>query len=266
LNLQEHILRFELEAYGECFETHSSWLMPVIWNRQSAMLKVFKPHSDEFFSGNILEAFAGAGAVRVFVGDDAALVLEWAGPQRVLDVYNRLGDGPAMEILLDTVSKLTGAKQKVPSAAVPLRQWFRSLFEKSGELPVLSGCAEMARKLLNGSQNQVLLHGDIHHENVLLSSRGWLAIDPKGLFGDPAYEVSNLFCNPLQDATIVLQPERMRWLARLCAERLSLDERRVLQFAYAHAGLSVSWEMEDGRDFSFRQKCAEGLEQALKLA
>jgi streptomycin 6-kinase len=266
MDLQQHVLRFKLEADGNSFETHSSWLMPVIWNRQSAMLKVFKPLSDEIFSGTILEGFAGAGAVRVLVGDEAALVLEWAGPQRVLDVYNRHGDGPAMDILLDTISKLHGAKQNMPSSAVPLRHWFQSLFEKSGELPVLSGCAEMARKLLNGSQNQVLLHGDIHHENVLLSSRGWLAIDPKGLFGDPAYEVSNLFCNPLQDATIVLQPERMRWLARLCAERLCLGEQKVLQFAYAHAGLSVSWEMEDGRDFSFRQKCAEGLEQLLKLA
>jgi streptomycin 6-kinase len=45
-----------------------------------------------------------------------------------------------------------------------------------------------------------------------------------------------------------------------------MTEQRVLQFAYAHAGLSISWEINDGRDFSFRQKCTEGLEQALKLA
>jgi streptomycin 6-kinase len=266
MDLLWHMLRFKLESDGPGFETHSSWLMPVRWKGQLAMLKVFKPQSDEKSSGEILKTIGGTGAVQVFEGDEEALVLERAGPETLLDFYTQHRDGPTAEILLDVVAKLHDCKHITSISALPLNLWFESLYQRAGALPLLARCSEVAQKLLNSSQQNILLHGDLHHENVLASPRGWLAIDPKGLFGDPVYDVANLFCNPLQDAATVLQPERMRWLARLCSERLGMTEQRVLQFAYAHAGLSISWEINDGRDFSFRQKCAEGLEQALKLA
>src|SRR6266567_6137524 len=41
------------------------------------------------------------------------------------------------------------------------------------------------------SAEPVLVHGDLHHDNVLSSARaGWLAIDPKGVAAEPAYETS----------------------------------------------------------------------------
>jgi hypothetical protein len=45
----------------------------------------------------------------------------------------------------------------------------------------------------------VVLHGDMHHENILkFSSRGWLAIDPKGLVGERGFDYANIFCKPRQ--------------------------------------------------------------------
>ena len=43
----------------------------------------------------------------------------------------------------------------------------------------------------------MLLHGDLHHENIMHGPRGWLAIDPKGVLGDPGFDAANMFYNPL---------------------------------------------------------------------
>ena len=42
-----------------------------------------------------------------------------------------------------------------------------------------------------------LVHGDLHHHNVLRSKRGWLAIDPKPMLGEPEYDVASFLWNPL---------------------------------------------------------------------
>src|SRR6266567_3540278 len=47
------------------------------------------------------------------------------------------------------------------------------------------------------SAEPVLVHGDLHHDNVLSSARaGWLAIDPKGVAAEPAYETAAMLRNP----------------------------------------------------------------------
>ena len=51
----------------------------------------------------------------------------------------------------------------------------------------------------------------------------------------------------------------MRRLAELYARRLNLDARRVLSFALAHAGLSASWDIEDGEDPGYSLACVDVL-------
>ena len=49
---------------------------------------------------------------------------------------------------------------------------------------------------------RVLLHGDLHHDNILRSGReGWLAIGPFGVFGDPGFEAGALLYNPIRSGT-----------------------------------------------------------------
>ena len=73
------------------------------------------------------------------------------------------------------------------------------------ELPILARCADVARRLLAEPREVTVLHGDLHHDNVLHGSRGWLAIDPKGLIGERTYEVANLLGNPWPHGEIVHQ-------------------------------------------------------------
>lgn len=89
--------------------------------------------------------------------------------------------------------------------------------------------------------------------------RGWLAVDPKGLWGERTYEVANLLGNPWPHGEIVHSSERMQRMAELYAGRLGMDTGRVLAFALAHAGLAASWDLDDGSDPTYRLKCAEVL-------
>lgn len=120
------------------------------------------------------------------------------------------------------------------------------------------GCGPFPRRLveeaethfaeLNASPEQhVLLHGDLHHENILRSGDGWRAIDAKGVVGDPAYETGLLFYNPIP--TLFHFPDQRRLLARRVdqlAEELGMERERIRGWGLAQCMLSCWWSIEDG--------------------
>ncbi|MHA1570346.1 MAG: aminoglycoside phosphotransferase family protein, partial [Alphaproteobacteria bacterium] len=135
-----------------------------------------------------------------------------------------------------------------------------SLFEREHNDARSGRCADMARKLLASEGEKVPLHGDLHHGNVLdAGPRGWLAIDPKALLGDRAYDVANLLRNPEPHGALVHNQDRMNRLARFYARRLGLEVQRVLGFAFAHAGLAARWDLEDGDNPTYSFKCVDTL-------
>jgi len=104
--------------------------------------------------------------------------------------------------------------------------------------------------LLDSMAAPVLLHGDLHHENILRAQRQpWLAIDPKGLAGEPAYEVGAHLRN--LPAHLLAQPQPERFIARradILAEELGLDRDRLLGWGLAQAVLSAWWCIEDNME------------------
>lgn len=256
--LARYLRQWSLAADGSRSETPMSWLMPVRHRGRAAMLKLPKPGSDERTAAAVLRYFAGNGAVRVIAADADALLMERAEADLSLKAMALSGgDDRAAMILADCVALLHARRgAPLPEGLVTLRDWFRSLFAHEADLPILARCAGVARHLLAAPNETTVLHGDLHHDNVLHSARGWLAIDPKGLIGERSYDVANLLGNPWPHGEIVHRPDRMLRQARLYATRLGLDPGRVLGFALAHAGLSASWSMDDGDDPSFRLNCA----------
>lgn len=108
--------------------------------------------------------------------------------------------------------------------------------------------ATVAQQLLDTESSKVLLHGDIHHTNILQSSdRGWLAIDPQPFYGEQTYDFANSFFNPDNMPDLVESKDRIREMASVYADRLKVSEKRILQFAFAHGGLSSAWQLEDGQ-------------------
>ena len=103
----------------------------------------------------------------------------------------------------------------------------------------------------------MLLHGDLHHENIISAVRDpWLAIDPKGVVGEAEYEVGAFLRNRL-----FLGPRPERLLARRVdqfVEELGFDRERVLGWSLAQAVLAACWSFEDsGQLWDEAIACAE---------
>lgn len=119
----------------------------------------------------------------------------------------------------------------------------------SGPFPprLLEEAETLFAELSASMTEQMLLHGDLHHDNILMARRQpWLAIDPKGLVGEPAYETGALLRNALARVFSDSQPRRV--LARRVdqlAEKLELDRVRVRDWGLAQGVLSVWWGIED---------------------
>ncbi|MFD0747010.1 aminoglycoside phosphotransferase family protein [Phytohabitans flavus] len=91
-----------------------------------------------------------------------------------------------------------------------------------------------------------MLHGDLHHDNVLRAEREpWLAIDPHGVVGDPGYEAGPMVYNPdpdrREDELLALVPTRVEQLA----DGMGLPIDRVVAWAFVTAVLSEVWNAED---------------------
>jgi streptomycin 6-kinase len=97
------------------------------------------------------------------------------------------------------------------------------------------------------SGTRVLLHGDLHQGNILAAGRQpWLAIDPKGIVGDPAYETAPLLLNLWDDLYQVSDPaqilsQRVSWLA----DDLRVERERVRLWGIARLVLSAVWSAEN---------------------
>ncbi|RKU00537.1 3'-kinase [Burkholderia sp. Nafp2/4-1b] len=236
---------WDLVPDGGPILTASGGVLPVVWRARPAMLKVAT--CDEERRGNALMTWwNGDGAARVWRHDSDAVLLERAQPAPTLAGLSAAGhDDDAIRIACNTVARLHAHRAPAPPAVVPLHDWFHALLSHATDDPVLRRSAATAHRLLAGPLvDEVVLHGDIHHGNVLnFADRGWLAIDPKGLRGDRAFDYANLFCNPAHD--IAVDPVRFAHRVALVTDAAQLDRRRLLRWILAWAGLSAVWLMED---------------------
>ncbi|MFM7420670.1 MAG: aminoglycoside phosphotransferase family protein, partial [Alphaproteobacteria bacterium] len=122
---------------------------------------------------------------------------------------------------------------------------------------IYTKAADVAEMLLETQTNLCVLHGDIHHENIKYSDkRGWLTIDPKGLYGDRIFDAASVLCNPSGMDKFVANESRLIRNANILAQILQIDVNRLLAFTFAYAGLSASWSLEDNENPSLALKIA----------
>ena len=110
--------------------------------------------------------------------------------------------------------------------------------------PLVQRAEALFVELLGSMGEPVLLHGDLHHGNILSAEReSWLAVDPKGVVGEAECEVG-----PFLREGLLRQPKPERALARrveqLAAE-LGFERERVAGWGLAQAVLSAWWHCED---------------------
>jgi streptomycin 6-kinase len=213
------------------------------------MLKVTN-HAEEVTGAAVMRWWGGVGAARVLAHDGGAFLLERAtGTASLARLSGERADEEATEILCRVASRLhLHDPVDRPHAVVPLERWFTELWPvaaaRGGRFAI---AAETAERLLASQRDRVVLHGDLHHDNVLdFGARGWLAIDPKGLYGERTFDYVNLLRNPEGQSEQVVRrlASRVAHVARLAA----FEPRRLLEWTLAFTGLSAAWLVNDGEE------------------
>nr|BEI32173.1 streptomycin phosphotransferase [Pseudoalteromonas sp.] len=128
----------------------------------------------------------------------------------------------------------------LPSALLPIRDRFAALFQRARD-DQNAGCqtdyvhaAIIADQMMSNASELRGLHGDLHHENIMFSSRGWLVIDPVGLVGEVGFGAANMFYDPADRDDLCLDPRRIAQMADAFSRALDVDPRRLLDQAYAY--------------------------------
>ncbi len=213
-----------------------------------AMLKCWNNPNSEQFGADYLEALNGNGVVKILARRKGALLMEYLeGP--TLGSLSRQGkDEESTEILAQVALSLRQSPKSDLKNAPTVERWFRALFDAmflddcDPQLREnIEFCKEIAQTLLAALTRSVALHGDLHHDNVLVHKGKWIAIDPKGLWGDPAYELANALRNPKGVDQLIRDPNIISHRAKVFAESLQIDQKQMLKWAAVKIALSISW-------------------------
>ena len=209
------------------------------------VLKLGVPNGDYGRGVAALRVSGDRGAVRLLKSDPllGVMMIERLKPG------NYLGDVPDES---EAISLAAGVMRRFWQAAPSDHQfpevseyeggleWLRSQLAGTSPLPrpMVVRAEAMLRELLEEGNEPVVLHGDLHPGNILSAEREpWLAIDPKGVVGDPAYELGPFIYN------LRLPKERpAHVLARRLdqfAEELGFERERIVNAATSRAVLAA---------------------------
>jgi streptomycin 6-kinase len=227
--------RWRLRPDGDLVTTPTSALMAVRTEDGAAAVLKVAHHDEEVRGADLLVALEGRGAATVLRRDGDAVLLERAtGPRDLVSMVRAGDDDEATRILCGVARGLHAETDRVLGLAgsPPLAH--------ADELdPVHRAGAELAHRRLAEQRRPAVLHGDLHHANVLdFGERGWLAIDPKGLVGDAEFDVCNVLCNPHERALV---PGRLARQFAVVVEATGFAERRLRDWLVAWCALSSTW-------------------------
>lgn len=244
-DFSRYLSLWQLTPDGAPIITHSSHLLPVRWQGRAAMIKVAL-EAEEQAGSRVMRWWDGEGAAQVYAHDGDVILLERAeGTRSLMHMALNGEDDQASRIACDVVQRLHRPRGKPLPELIGLREWFRDLAPAVPRYAgILGRCLAVAEHLLESEHDQVVLHGDIHHDNILdFGPRGWLVIDPKRLYGERLFDYANLLCNP--DLPTARDPRRFLRQLDVISEYAQLDRRRLLQWVLAFAGLSAVWFLDD---------------------
>jgi streptomycin 6-kinase len=265
--MHQHAQEWRLEIEVS-FETESSIISVVSRAGESLVLKLIKQPGDEWNAGEVLSGFDGRGVVRVYEHRGGAMLLECLRPGSSLSQMN--DDEEATETIAHVIKQMS--PREAPADCSTVADWGKGFarYLASGDKQIPGDLVESAKEVfadLCASQTKVrLLHGDLHHYNILAdANRGWIAIDPKGVIGEIEYEIGAVLRNPFERPELFLSRRVIERRLKQFVTILNIDYERTLAWAFAQAVLSAIWQVEDGRETSHHIQLAETLQPLVKV-
>ena len=229
-----------------------------------AVLKLSFPDDETEHEADALSFWAGRGAVRLYEYDRArhGMLLERCQPGAALwDVADEDASSRVAAQVLLRLWKPAPAAAPFRLLADAARRWARELpgrYERQGRpfaRRLLEEAVSLCEELAGSQVELVVCHQDFHGGNVLSAERGWLAIDPKPLLAERAFDLASLLRDRrdwlLSDPT----PQRVvRRRLDLLSSELDVDRERARGWGIVHA---LSWGLTEEDVYSPNIACAE---------
>lgn len=224
---------------------------------EHVVLKISFPDNKEFISEiEALNFFDGQGSIRVLQEDrdNLAMLLEKAEPgARVRTVSPDNKQISLVSSVLKILHRPISSENSFPFPTIQdwakaFARYTKTFSKESGPVPkwMFDRAQDIFTEFPKDENEHVLLHGDLHSDNILSSQRGWLVIDPKGVVGEREFELGAYLRNPYYDypkGSDYKKLERDRIIQ--FSEELGFDKKRILDWAFACAVISLLWFLED---------------------
>lgn len=239
-------------------------------NGQPVVLKLGVPGKEFQNEISALQLYNGEGCAKMLKedGENGAMLLEQLVPGKNLSEIE-----DEKEVTRQFISVWKAIRRPIPAdIGLPsimdwgegFNRYLERCSEEAGPLPkpLVTRAMEYLQEL-NQPSKMELLHGDLHHENILYSEeRGWLAIDPKGVVGNPYFDLISFLFNHLHEKPNpnALLSKRVGWIC----EGLSLKKENLLKAGIVMAALSTIWSIEDHSEWENTYHCVQWFDEILQ--
>jgi streptomycin 6-kinase len=253
--------RWGLTLYSPYLPVSFNIVLPASGPRGEALaLKLCPPTAPELSTEIAILLLRPARTIELVAADPSAgaMLLSRVTPGTNLAQLARDDDRAATEAAAELIAEFPVAPASHVAFETTLH-WGRGLlrvaasrqrFDASLPHALVGRAATLYQELTDADPCHYVLHGDLHHFNILCDQdAGWLAVDPKGVVGPRAYEVGALLRNP--------GPELARWpnlltvmrdRIAILSERLGVDRATIWGWGFSQAVMAAVWADEDGDD------------------
>jgi streptomycin 6-kinase len=203
-----------------------------------------------------LKAMAGYGVIRLIDEHEGALLLERPVPGYCLESYYGEQEGKSIAAFCELIKELHQAPL-AHRGFVNIADWLAEL-DGQWDIPqkILYKARALKDDLLATQNSSVLLHGDLHHENIVQRGQEFVAINPKGVVGEALYEAGAFIRNPRAlfvggDVNRVVN-NRIQEIATC----LGAKPKRLTQWCFVQAVLAWIWALQEKQEVAAYEKIA----------
>jgi streptomycin 6-kinase len=259
----EKVLR-DIEVYADKWTLTSFQFIPsysanlvfICYSKNfgNVVLKIGNPSLGEIFTEfNTLRQYNGRRFCRVFDADieNGVILEECVQPGNPLrdessldkrlsvfcSLYNGLHITPARAEIYPTYIEWVGRITEYMSKRQDCKELY--LYMKKAKDICLSVSTLYSQKML--------LHGDFHHDNILLGNDGeYIIIDPKGVIGDPVFDVPRFILNEFGDEITTELYKKINDIIGILEKNLNIPNDILKQCLYVETAMGKCWSVEGG--------------------